>query len=157
VHGEDDLGMMRLFEGQDGCMERSQDSLGWFSLCGELDSELAMRTASRVAAVYKQQGGCSAQELEHVQSLKVSPAGAGFSTSAYRLELLRRLCQIYSVDIKEREISSHRKVVGPCIVVIKKILFSLVKVLLGPTFKHQRDFNAVTVALLIDLCNDSKK
>jgi hypothetical protein len=29
-------------------------------------------------------------------------------------------------------------------------------VLLGPTFKHQRDFNAVTVSLLIDLCNESR-
>jgi hypothetical protein len=67
------------------------------------------------------------------------------------------LCQIYSVDIKEREISSHRRFVGPCIVAVKKVLFKIVKVLLGPTFKHQRDFNAVTVSLLIDLCNESEK
>lgn len=137
-------------------MGRSQGSLEWFSVCGESDAGLAARSAARVAEVCKQDG-CSTQELEHVENLRLSPHEGGFSTSAYRLELLQRLCQIYSIDIKEREISSHRKVLGPCIVAVKKVLFSLVKVLLGPTFKHQRDFNAVTVSLLIDLCNESQQ
>ncbi len=123
-------------------------------MCGELDAGLAARVAGRVAEL-EVRGECSAAERAHVAELGLGPAHDGFVTSAYRLELLRRLCQIYNVDVKEREISSHRRILGPIIVGLKRVLFKLVKVLLGPTFKHQRDFNAVTVSLLIDLCNGS--
>jgi hypothetical protein len=137
-------------------MDNTHNSSAWFSVCGERDVALAARTAARVAEL-ETRGLCATAEQEHVRELRLGPSTDGFSTSPYRLELLRRLCQIYSVDIKEREISSHRRFVGPCIVAVKKVLFKIVKVLLGPTFKHQRDFNAVTVSLLIDLCNESEK
>lgn len=128
----------------------------WFSVCGMADAELQDRVGRRVSEL-ESHGLCTATEREHVQGLGLGPSQNGFITSPYRLELLRRLCQIYSVDIKEREISSHRRMVGPLIVGVKKIVFKLVKVLLGPTFKHQRDFNAVTVSLLIDLCNERSR
>ncbi len=125
-------------------------------MCGGADAELAARVAVRVSEL-EARGQCTAAEREHVQGLGLGPSQNGFVTSPYRLELLRRLCQIYSVDVKEREISSHRRIVGPLIVAVKKVLFKIVKVLLGPTFQHQRDFNAVTVSLLIDLCNESSR
>jgi hypothetical protein len=136
-------------------MEKTESSTVWLSVCGEVDAELEARAAARLAEL-QVRGQCAIAEQEHVQGLTLGPAQEGFATSPYRLELLRRLCQIYSVDVKEREISSHRRIVGPLIVGVKKLLFKVVKVLLGPTFKHQRDFNAVTVSLLIDLCNESR-
>jgi hypothetical protein len=137
-------------------MNKAESSSVWFSVCGEVDVDLGARAAARVAEL-QAQGQCTAAEQEHVRGLGLGPSQDGFTTSPYRLELLRRLCQIYSVDVKEREISSHRRIVGPIIVGVKKILFKVVKALLGPTFKHQRDFNAVTVSLLIDLCNESSR
>lgn len=137
-------------------MEKTESSSVLFSVCGEVEAELEARVAMRVSEL-EARGQCTAAEREHVQGLGLGPSQNGFVTSPYRLELLRRLCQIYSVDVKEREISSHRRLVGPLIVGVKKILFKIVKVLLGPTFKHQRDFNAVTVSLLIDLCNESQR
>jgi hypothetical protein len=134
----------------------SSNASTWISVCGESDAALAARTSARVAEL-QSRGVCTIAEQEHVRGLTLGPSQHGFSTSTYRLELLRRLCQIYSIEIKEREISSHRPVIGPVIVAVKKVLFKIVKVLLGPTFKHQRDFNAVAVSLLIDLCNESNR
>ncbi len=137
-------------------MDKAEISSVWFSVCGAADADLETRVAVRVSEL-EARGQCTAVEREHVHGLGLGPSQNGFVTSPYRLELLRRLCQIYSVDVKEREISSHRRIVGPLIVGVKKMLFKIVKVLLGPTFKHQRDFNAVTVSLLIDLCNESQR
>jgi hypothetical protein len=92
---------------------------------------------------------------EDIRKLVLSTASGEFVTSPDRLARLRRLCQIYGVRIRPETITSHRKIIGPVIVAVKKVLFRVVEGLLGKTIKHQRDFNAEVVALLTDLCNEA--
>jgi hypothetical protein len=83
-------------------------------------------------------------------------APQSFTTSPERLEMLRSLCQIYSAGIRAANITSHRPVIGPLIVFVKKILFRSVAALLGPSFERQREFNAGVIRLLGDLCNEDR-
>jgi len=137
-------------------MNSAQKERDWFSVCGESDLSLSERVASRIMQL-EREGVCSASDQEHVRDLRFGAANGRFATSPRRLELLRRLCQIHSIEVQDRAITSHRKVIGPLIVLAKRAIFSTVRTLLGPTFKHQQDFNAVTVSLLMDLCNEAEQ
>jgi len=65
------------------------------------------------------------------------------------------LCQIYSAGVRSEKITSHRPVIGPLIVFVKRALFPVVSTLLGPSFRFQREFNAGVIRLLGDLCNEA--
>lgn len=132
----------------------SGQSSEWLTVCGESGGELASALADKVAAL-KRSGAFTDTDQMLVERMNYSVAKNGFSTSPERMELLRRLCQIYSIDVRPAQPTSHRKILGPVIVAVKKIIFPVVKALLGPTFKHQKDFNAVVVCLLTDLCNEA--
>ena len=130
---------------------KSQASIGeWLTVCGEANSELAGILSEKVAALRREGAFTESDQMSY------SVTKSGFATSPERMELLRRLCQIYSIDVRPAQPTSHRKVIGPVIVAVKKIIFPVIKALLGPTFKHQKDFNAVVVMLLTDLCNEAQ-
>jgi hypothetical protein len=103
----------------------------------------------RLAGLYTE------RDEQHVKGIALATSKRDFVTSPERLERLRRLCQIYSINLRPEEITSHRKVIGPVIVAVKKALFRMLEGLLGKTIKHQRDFNSEVVALLTDLCNEA--
>lgn len=133
---------------------KSQVSIGeWLTVCGEANSELAGILSEKVAAL-RREGAFTESDQMFIQKMSYSVAKSGFATSPERMELLRRLCQIYSIDVRPAQPTSHRKLIGPVVVAVKKVIFPVIKALLGPTFKHQKDFNAVVVMLLTDLCNE---
>lgn len=132
----------------------SAQSSEWLTVCGESGSELASTLADKVATL-KHTGAFTDTDQMLVDKMNYSVAKNGFATSPERMELLRRLCQIYSIDVRPAQPTSHRKILGPMIVAVKKVIFPIIKALLGPTFKHQKDFNAVVVCLLTDLCNEA--
>ena len=68
------------------------------------------------------------------------------------LERLRRLCQLWELDLQIGTIRSHRPLIGPCIVFGKKIMFRLLRGLLGDVLEQQREFNANSIALLKEIC-----
>lgn len=134
---------------------KSQASPGdWLTVCGDSQSELAAVLEEKVAAL-RREGAFTESDQMFVQKMSYSVAKSGFATSPERMELLRRLCQIYSIDVRPAQPTSHRRLIGPIIVAAKKVIFPIIKALLGPTFKHQKDFNAVVVMLLTDLCNEA--
>lgn len=128
----------------------------WFSVAGTHDESLATELKQQLER-WKQEGIMPPNEPERVGSLSTAIAKGDFKTSPKRLELLRELCHIYSAGIRAEKISSHRRIVGPCIVVIKRVLFRAVSTLLGPSFERQRDFNAGVIRMLGDLCNDAER
>jgi hypothetical protein len=118
----------------------------------QLVSSLAARTVSLVS------GGCMPpNEPERVAQLSTTISKGAFVVSPERLELLRGLCHLYSAGIRAEKITSHRRVVGPVIVFVKKALFRVLSALLGPSFQFQRDFNAGVIRLLGDLCNEHRE
>lgn len=119
-----------------------------------------MALAEYLAAGVKQWADSSRMppnEPERVSQFDTNIARGSLVLSPQRLELLRRLCHVYSAGIRSEKISSHRRVVGPAIVFAKKLLFRIVSPLLGPSFKHQREFNAAVIKLLGDLCNEASR
>jgi hypothetical protein len=125
-------------------------------VCGKIEPELAIELARRVDN-RRQSGKFSRDDQRYIEKMSLAVSKGNFYTSTERAEMLRRLCQCYAVDVKIRDISSHRPVVGPVIVFVKKVLFQIMKVLLGPAFRQQRDFNAGVIYLLTDLCNDANR
>jgi hypothetical protein len=135
--------------------ETSKAAPPWLSVSGTASAALEQRISERLAAVAGSDSQ-RARDLARVRALAVWGERAGGVTSAHRLDLLRRLCQLYAVEIEARPLSSHRRLIGPVIVAAKRVLFSVLTPLLGPSFKHQAEFNAVTVMLLHELCQGSE-
>ena len=127
----------------------------WLSVCGVKDGSLERDLVASVAQM-QSQAGMPAGEVARVAGVSTAIATGSFTVTPERLELLRSLCHLYSAGIRAEKISSHRPVIGPVIVFVKKALFRVVSGLLGPAFRYQRDFNAGVIRLLGDLCNEDK-
>lgn len=134
----------------------AETTKNWLDVSGRSDTHLEERL-SQAVALWESEGKMPADEQVRVHTLSMALAKGSFVASPERLELLRGLCQIYSAGIRGEKISSHRKVIGPVIVSVKKILFRIISALLGPTFSFQRDFNAGVIRLLGSLCNEARE
>lgn len=88
-------------------------------------------------------GGSSAGPEEQPVEVSISPE---------RLEKLRRLCQLWEVDLKPPStITSHRRFIGPVIVALKRAAYPVLRFFMRETLRKQRDFNAAVVAYLTEL------
>lgn len=134
-------------------MNSTEKSQSWVSVGDAADLALVEELSATVDQ-WIQSGKMPPDDVARVGELSTLIASGSLSSSPKRLELLRGLCHLYSAEIRAEKISSHRPVVGPIIVFIKKLLFRMVSTLLGPTFQRQREFNASVIQLLGDLCNE---
>ncbi|MEY4701618.1 MAG: hypothetical protein RL326_1805 [Pseudomonadota bacterium] len=128
---------------------------GWLRVGEQGDPSLENALANAVKA-WVEDGAMPPNEPERVAGISTAIASQSFTTSPQRLEMLRSLCQIYSAGVRAGKITSHRPIIGPCIVLVKRILFRSVAALLGPSFERQREFNAGVIRLLGDLCNEDR-
>jgi hypothetical protein len=125
------------------------------SVCGqpapELASELQRRLEARVAS-----GHLKRETLHDVENASFRPIPAGMELEAEAVERLRRLAQLWDVHLRPLAISSHRPVIGPVIVFVKRILFSVLRLLLKDTLHQQRSFNAEVIRALAELSSKPK-
>lgn len=128
----------------------------WLFVCGESDRQLAKNLAESVAALRSEKGFTESDQAQ-IQALSFAVTREGFSTTPERMEQIQRLCQLFSMNLRPTNPTSHRPFIGPIIVGVKKVLFPLVNALFGPTFRNQREFNSIVLALLTDLCNEEKR
>lgn len=134
--------------------QKDQRATSWVAIGGIDDVALA----DSLTAGVKQWADSSRMPLnepERVSQFDTNIVRGSLVLSPHRLELLRTLCHVYSAGVRSEKISSHRPILGPAIIFAKKILFRIVSPLLGPSFKHQREFNAGVIKLLGDLCNEA--
>lgn len=127
----------------------------WISVAGEPNQDVRDALARRVADL-RAAGKFSEADERHIAQLSFSVTRDGFTATPERVEILRRLCQIYSADIRPQAPTSHRKIVGPFIVFGKRLLQPVINAVFGPALRNQREFNANVVSLLTDLCNDAR-
>lgn len=125
------------------------NSAGWIRICGneedELARELGARLERRIAA-----GQVNPDEIRRVEKLTFLPSSR-LELSSQALDKLRRLCQLWDVDLRCQTIRSHRPLIGPVIVAVKKLFYPVLRVFLKDTLRQQSDFNAAAVSLLADL------
>lgn len=123
---------------------------------GERSSEMAARLERRVHEKIAA-GKFKREDLQYVRDVTFMPVREDLHLSEERLEKLRRLCQLWEVELTApREISSHRPIIGPLIVGAKKLVFPILRVFLKDTLRRQRDFNAAAIALLADVANEPR-
>ena len=97
----------------------------------------------------------SEQDVQNIRNRKLDLIPKHLMVDPVKLEKLRRLCQLWEVDIRVGEITSHRKFIGPVIVQAKKILFPVIRFILKDLIREQRDFNSASISLFAEICNQS--
>lgn len=117
-------------------------------LCLDLEQVLKTKLTS---------GKLSSSEIGRVTKLDLSVSNAELNLPDQQLEKLRRMCQIWDVDIRLTHLSSHRPWLGPLIVMAKKLVLPFLKLFLRDTLRQQRDFNAASLALMVDLCAERSR
>lgn len=127
----------------------------WFSIGGQPAPDVAKRIQNAVRNDISA-GVMPADEEARVAAFSTSLSHGTFSASPERINLLRSLCQLYGRGVQAQTIKSHRRVIGPFIVAVKKIMQRLLLALLGPSFAFQREFNAHVIRLLADLSNEAQ-
>jgi hypothetical protein len=118
---------------------------------GDLEAVLAQEVASKIAA-----GRYTVDNVAYISKVHLNLEPGYLQVSDKTLEKLRRLCQLWDVDIRATNITSHRKVIGPLIVAAKKIVYPLLKVFLKDFIRQQRSFNAAVIALLAEVSQKPK-
>lgn len=137
-------------------MDTLKSDSSWLHVCGMADPERAADLSQRVrqkidSATYKR------DDVVYIEKLRLPVVKGDLHTSPERLEKLRRLCQLWDVEIKIGAISSHRPLIGPIIVAVKRIAFPILKILLKDFIKQQRDFNAAVISLAADLAQEKPR
>lgn len=126
----------------------------WLTVCGTIDSELAAALSARVAT-RRENREFTQDEQYYIRDISMAVSkDRDFYVSGERSELLRRLCSLHRMTLHPRTITSHRPLVGKCIVFLKKAVFRVMKPLLEPMLRQQTTFNACAVHLLAQLANE---
>ncbi len=99
----------------------------------------------------------SSEERHAARNIDLSISKGDLHISEKKLEKLRILCQLWDLKLSPREISSHRKFIGPIIVTVKKKLFPIFQFFLKDLIRQQRDFNATTIRLMAEICQEESK
>lgn len=128
----------------------------WTRVCGEQGSSIEELLSSRVGQ-RQAKGSYSAEDVKYIAALNLKAVKGDLKVSDEVLEKMRRLCQIWDVDLKAKPISSHRKFVGPVIVAAKKMMFPIIRIFLKDFLRQQRQFNAGCISLLAEIAQSAGK
>lgn len=116
----------------------------------QLSKKLEESFNNRIASA-----GIIQRDIEYVAKLRRDLCPNGLNVDSERLELLRRLCQNWDLELKPAKITSHRPLIGPFIVLVKRVLFPILRFLMKETIKQQRDFNIAVIELLSNLADQT--
>ncbi|MCB0331854.1 MAG: hypothetical protein KDD55_00075 [Bdellovibrionales bacterium] len=131
-------------------------STPWITVPGSDSNEDLERTlASRVEA-HIAQGDFTQENIRYVEKLRLDACRGTLHVSDEILERLRMLCQLWSIELRPRTITSHRRYIGPVIVAFKKALYPLISFFLKDLIRQQKDFNAATIRLVTELANSQE-
>lgn len=132
-----------------------ENSVDWILHGKVVQDELVSCVRERVAQ-HVQDGHYSVDEVRYIAAINEMPVKGAVNISSERLEKLRRLCQVWEVDLRFNNITSHRPLIGPIIVAIKKLFYPIIRAIFKDYIRQQKEFNAATIALLADLSNEGR-
>ena len=128
----------------------------WIKVLGEEDQTLERSITDAVKSKIDR-GEFSEKDINYVATLERPLLPGELSVSATRMEKLRRLCQLWDIELRVGKIESHRKVMGPLIVAAKRMLIPVLKAIFKDMIRQQREFNAEAIKLLAELSNEIDK
>ncbi|MCB0320524.1 MAG: hypothetical protein KDD60_06310 [Bdellovibrionales bacterium] len=116
----------------------------------EIEEAIQRNVEKRIAA-----GEFTAEDVHFVSKLTLPAASGSLNASKEMLERLRRVAQVWDVELKPKSFTSHRPVVGKVIVAVKQALFPIIRFFLADTLRQQRDFNAAVLRCLVELTREA--
>lgn len=120
---------------------------GWFLICGQRSKSLEAEVNAAVGRRHTE-GELSATEVNDVRDTPLRLVNDTLEIPDHLLAMIRRMCQVWEVDLSTTGITSHRKFLGPIIVGIKRATLPIVRSLLGNFLAQQREFNAQVIGFL---------
>jgi hypothetical protein len=114
----------------------------------ELQEEVKSLVAQRIASTKYRR-----EDVEYVKSLDLFPVKDASNLDNEMLERLRRISEVWEVKLGYDPITSHRPIIGPLIVALKRMIFPLVSLALKKPLEQQRRFNAEVVSMLARLAS----
>lgn len=124
--------------------------MAWFSILGRDEPQLAESIEQRIRLSIDS-GAYSEKDVLYMQRHRLPLLEGRLEAEFDVLEGLRQMAQASDVRLTPPNISSHRPVIGPVIVGVKKVLFRVLEVLLREQLRKQRDFNARTLETVIKM------
>ena len=128
----------------------------WLIMHGEkapaLAASLRQRVEQRIAA-----GEYLPDTIQYFNEVSFRAVPGELTVSDKRLEQLQKLCQLWDVRLRPKEISSHRKFLGPLIVAAKRVVYPVLSAFLKESFYQQRSFNAAALAMLAELSEELER
>ncbi|MCB0338505.1 MAG: hypothetical protein KDD53_02825, partial [Bdellovibrionales bacterium] len=118
----------------------------WISVCGQSADSLGEKLTERVSKRIES-NEFTQKDVDYIASLKRPLLNETANFDPRSLEKLRTLCQLWDLRIRPVNITSHRKIIGPVIVGVKKALYPIIRILLRDVINQQRDFNAAAISL----------
>lgn len=128
----------------------------WVVSHGEAAPELAALLSARVTARI-QAGDFLPDTIKYFQEVSFKPVPGDLTVSDTRLEQLQKLCQLWDVRLRPKEVTSHRRLLGPIIVAAKRLAYPVLGAFLKESFHQQRSFNAAAIALLAELSQEVER
>jgi hypothetical protein len=102
-------------------------------------------------------GKVTEHDIKYITNLRRPVIDGKLELSEARLNAIRQLCQLWQLEVSPIKITSHRRVIGPIIVFIKKLLYPILSSLLSNTLKKQSNFNAQAIILLTEMADQIEK
>lgn len=122
----------------------------------DIADNLEIKARERVAK-FLAEGEFTDNDIRFVRAFALPAASGELKVSDALLEKLRRVAQVWDVELKQKEFTSHRAhLIGKLIVTVKKFLFPIIKFFLNDTLRQQRDYNAAVLRCLVEIASDNK-
>lgn len=92
-------------------------------------------------------------EISSIKKLGIDLLKNNINISDTDLENLRSLCKLYDNKLQVQGISSHRKFIGPFIVIAKKSIVRILQFAFRGYINQQKRFNAIMIKNIIAMYN----
>ena len=121
----------------------------WLQVLGANDPDLQKRLSDAVNQKVSAKE-YTRDDVAYVSKVELPACKGTLNVDKVQLEKLRRLCQLWDVELRPAKISSHRKVIGPIIVAFKRLMFPILRVFMKDVLRQQKDFNGAVIAMLAE-------
>jgi len=122
-----------------------------FRIAGEIGLEAEETVRKRLAERYER-AVIDRDEVARVAAMRLHT----FEGSEAASEIFRRCCVTWEVD-RETTITSHRPVIGPVLVAVKRLARRLLRFLTEAQLSRQRDFNWNLLLVLRELLERERR
>jgi hypothetical protein len=127
--------------------------MAWLSILGSADHGLESSLVKRVEKRITDQAYAQ-KDILYMQQHRLGVLEGKLVADDKVMEGLRAMAQASQINLSPPVLTSHRRFIGPFIVVTKKIVFRLLQALLKSHLQKQIDYNARTLEVLIRMHKD---